>query len=77
MEFKYAEWKINEECNPYKLNVKVMRFERYTNPKTLEPYDKIYARIKVAIDSHNKNKIYREIKYAAQINYETLIGVTE
>ena len=77
LNFKYSEWDYNNLSPSKKVDVRVSRLERYSGASCLLPYDWMNSRIKMAIDSHIRNKIYRQITNALLINDRCILGTTD
>jgi hypothetical protein len=58
--FEYAEWKYEESFSTIKLTLTpINRLERYNLKNLIIDFDANKARIKVALDSFNGNKVHR------------------
>ena len=68
MAFKYAEWNYELTISRSKYGLKINRFERYNSLTSIHNYCEVTSRIKLALDSHCGNKLYRQIIYAEVIN---------
>jgi hypothetical protein len=63
MKFKFAEWIYDENTPIARYNTKILRYERYNTESAIEPYEDSYARVKLALDSSCRNKIFRSIEF--------------
>lgn len=73
--FEYCEWRYRATRPSNRLAQRIKRLERYNTREAIIEYDDFKARIKLAIDSHLSNKLYRHIGRVFRINSEFIFAL--